>query len=275
MSRLKNTTVALVVIALATVILVERRANARLRSEFQRLSNQQSSADTSDGTHEPAPVDGAELDRLRAEHSELMRLRGQVAAARQAQADLTNTRDQLARAESELKEAKARPRAEDPPLAPGLKPSAEFQNAGRARPATSFETLLWANINGATNIVAQSITFDPESRAKAESILAGVSEPLRGQFSSIEEMVAYGMMHATPISGMRVAGEEPIADDEYRLVTEWQYKDGRVQPESWRFQRGADGDWRMVIEPGMMNKLGRMLNEYAAIAKNPVQSSTQ
>jgi hypothetical protein len=216
------------------------------------------------------PIDKSELDRLQGEHLELMRLRAQVAAFRQAQNDLTNVQTQLAQMESKLHAAKIRQQTPElAPLATGLKPLSEFENLGRLRPANAFETLLWAQANLATNIVAQSITFDEESRAKAETTLAGISGPLKDQLTSIEQMVAFGMMNATQVVGMRVAGEEPISDDEFRLIGEWQYKDGRIQPNSWKFRRDASGEWKMLIEPGMMDKLGRMLGEATVIAKNP------
>lgn len=270
MTKLKAAGIALLCAGLATPIVLQQQANGRLRAELESLRSQKMEASARAMASAPVEVDSNELERLRAEHAELMRLRAQAAAYRQGQSELTNALNEVARLNSLVKAARPRATESEPaPLAAGLKPVAEFQNMGRSRPSHTFETVLWASASQDTNTIAGSITFDDESRPKASAILANAPESVRNQFSSVEQMVAHVMMGATPVLGMRIVDEEPISPEEFRLVSEWQYKDGRVQPNSWRFRESPQGEWQMVIESGMVDKLGRMLTEMSSLAKNP------
>src|SRR5207249_4142062 len=109
-----------------------------------------------------------ELNRLRNEHAELLRLRGQATASRQHE-------QELARAQSELRLLQTASSVEtpsktggpsQPALAEGLKPVSEWNQAGFATPSSAFETCLWAKERGDTNMLARAIMLDANARAR-------------------------------------------------------------------------------------------------------------
>jgi RNA polymerase sigma factor (sigma-70 family) len=266
MTKLKIIAAVCVAVGAVTPLILQHRENARLRAELESMRAQLPNIETAAASASAAPpMDADELRRLRDEQQELMRLRAQASAYRESQRALTNAQLEVARLETAMKAAQSRRGSAEPrALAAGLRPVRELQNLGHATPSSAFETVIWANSVNDMRQIARSLTFDEESRPKAEQVLANASQAVRQEFPTIEDMVAKMMTKTTRVDGMRVLQEEEIAPGESRVITEWQFADGRVQPESWRFRRAADGAWQMVIEARMAEKLGRMVTEYAA-----------
>jgi hypothetical protein len=265
MAKLKNLGGFIVVGGLITAILLLQRVNNRLSVELEQVRNERESVQRIKSTNAALASNDEEQQRLREEHLELMRLRGQANAFRQGQQELTNTQIQIAQLRAAVKTTLSRPVADPKKLKEGLKPAGEFRNLGFATPGSAFETVLWAGANGDTNILAQSITFDEESRGRAEDLLANAPDAIRSRFQTIQQLTAYLLTRTTPVDGMRVLGDEPVDDNHTRLQIEWQYRDGRVQPNSWHFYRASNGVWQMLMEPGLVNKLGQMLGAEAAL----------
>jgi hypothetical protein len=267
MTKLKAVGISVAVGTLLARIVVQHQSNERLRAEIAQLRSERAAPVAASVVAESNEVDAKEMERLRAEHLELMRLRAEAAALRQEQSLFTNAQAEIGQLRTALIAAQARPVAPTIPLAEGLKPASNFQNRGNLTPEFAFETVLWASGSHDSNALARSITFDEESRPKAEKILETAPESIRSRFGTAEQLVAYMMSRGTSVLGMRVLEQEQVTPAHYRLQTEWQYSDGRVQPNSWHFNCSSDGSWQMVIEPGMVDKLGRMLTAEAASIK--------
>jgi hypothetical protein len=246
--------------ALVVHLFLQRSEINRLRVTLAELKT---AALAKEGeTPETSPETRAhEAARLEAEHAELMQLRAEAAAFRQAKRQLAIAQDQLSEVKQKLQTSQTETESRHIKLAEGLKGSADFRNLGHTSPTESFETALWASSSQETNVLAQSIAFDGESRARADHLFTNAPLAFRNHFANVEQAIAYLLSKTMPVVGMRIFEEEPISPGKVRLQTEWQYQDGRVQPNSFTFLQANNGGWQMLIEPGMVNKLGRMMDE--------------
>lgn len=261
--KIKTLALGVTIFALVIFLFFEKKESDRRRAALAQkneVARVETGQDERKGRFDPRAN-----EQVEAEHAELMRLRAQAAAFREAQRDLTNARAQISQLRSTLETARSSG-AESPytKLAEGMKGVGDFRNLGNLTATDSFETALWAASIRDTNVLARSITFDEETRARAEELLANAPDVFRNRFENVEQLVAFMMSKTTPLVGMRVFEEEPISPGKIRLQTEWQYSDGRVQPNSFSFFQADNGQWQMVIESGMMYKLGRMMDEEAA-----------
>lgn len=259
--NIKKLVLGAAVAGLGSLLILQRNEINRLRAAFSELKQTPPSV-------ELLPTDQRATDRLQAEHNELMRLRAQAAAFRDGQQELKNARQQI----SQLKSGRTETEPRSTKLAEGMKGVADFRNLGHASAPECFETALWATTSGDTNLLAQLITFDEESRARAEHLFTNAPAIIQNRFANVDQVVAYMMCKTTRVVGMRVYEEEPISPGVIRLQTERQFADGRLQPDSFSFLQANDGAWQMLFEVGMVNKLGQMMDEEAAAmrAKNPM-----
>jgi hypothetical protein len=140
-----------------------------------------------------------------------------------------------------------------------LRPDTAWNNVGLATPEATFETLIWAQNRRDTNILARSIFFDPEARARAEQLLATLPESTRGHYASAEDLISALVVQTTRMIGMRILSQDTLANGDVELHTQWQYDDGRIRENDLRFRRFDDGNWRSLVSLALVNKLGGML----------------
>src|SRR5262249_33545476 len=143
MANIKSVLVGTLVVAgVATPIIIQHRANVRLQTELDALRTQTAPVLSTQQT--VGPADLAELERLRHENAELVRLRGEVAALRQRVGSLQHENEdpaarikamKLASEESEAKILLAKS-----PEVPMVS-ARQWNNLGFATPASAFETL--------------------------------------------------------------------------------------------------------------------------------------
>jgi hypothetical protein len=89
-----------------------------------------------------------------------------------------------------------------------VKISADFQNAGRASPYSTAETLFWALNGGDQKILADSIILNPVLRERLDKIWESLAPDTKKQFSSSEELAATLLSVGEPIASMQTAGIE-------------------------------------------------------------------
>ncbi len=241
-----------------TLLVHERHANADLRAEAEALRPQLEESDRLQAANKnlaDLTLDTNEVERLRASHEELLRLRGQAPMLRRQQKELADAQAQIRSLQADSTETKTSPVK----LADGLKPAAEWSNVGLGTPASAMETCFWAENARDTNVLARAITFGPDSKARAEALLASLPEDKRASFGSAELMMASLLARTTPNIGMRVLSETSQGPDDTTLHIQWQGSDNHGGETDLQFHRFEDGTWRHVIGLPQLAKLSRML----------------
>lgn len=228
MSKLKITAVtALIVIGAGAPLLIEFQKNRALRSEVEQLRRaQEVSLKTAVQLQPDAPSD--ELERLRSEHAELMRLRGEIALLR-AQREPTAVRNAAS--------------AEEPTSTATRSynnvywAADSWKNVGTETPDAAFQTLLWsASKSGDPNVTKSLIYWDgkidPAHLADWEN---GVSNTVHGYWQI-----------ATNYVGVRIISQTEIDPETRSLRIEGVSNDGSSAPTDLVFRKTEKG-WRQIV----------------------------
>jgi RNA polymerase sigma factor (sigma-70 family) len=219
LSKLQIGAIAVVIAGITTPLVLQHRANARLRAENSTLRQQIDDLAPQAPTILAAPID---TDQLEKERAELVRLRGEVAALRRSTQDLAQARAEISQLQSRLRSATSA----EIKLAEGLVPALSWSNAGFNTPAAAYETMHWAKNYGQIQTLAAAFVLDDAGKAKAEALFANIPESLRGKFRSPEEMIAGLMANTTAVAGMRVLDQTEHGRDDATLTVQYQYVDG-------------------------------------------------
>jgi hypothetical protein len=132
----------LLVAALTTPILVQRTlTKLREQNRELRAENQSNSARNKASVPPQTVIDPTEIDRLRAEHTELMRLRGEVGVRRRQIEELKANLDQPSRTEPKAG-------AEEHQEGGRYYAAESWANLGYSEPQTASITFFWALRNG-------------------------------------------------------------------------------------------------------------------------------
>ena len=207
----------------------DQRDLARLRADHRRLV--------------AAQVSEAELARLRADRAAVVRLRGEI---------------ENLQARAEQKE-RALARAALPLIA-----ASEWKNAGRATPAATVETLLWAESRRDIDALAAMVAFDASLRPMVDRFFAVLPESRRAAAGSVEHLVAEFIAKDTPPSAMRIAEEKTVETDGATLVVQLKNQVGVVFEVPMTLQRRDDG-WRLAVPPEAVQKIANAVgNEIGA-----------
>jgi RNA polymerase sigma factor (sigma-70 family) len=269
MSKAKTALIGSVLAAsLATPIVIQYQTNTRLKAQLDELRAQAAAAPPA---QQPVAElnDTAELERLRRENAELLRLRAKVTALRQQVTPSTkgqkdaDARGKALRQANETDEAKALlAKSPDIPMVPAHK----WVNAGFATPADALQTLNWAVANRDTNAFGNSLIWDASARARAEALFAAAPEGVRQRFGSVDAVIYdWWLNNATPVAAARVLSEIPEGSNEVTLLEQHIYTDGRVRENTVQFQRDDTGAWRQVIPEVLMPKLSMVLDNLASV----------
>jgi RNA polymerase sigma factor (sigma-70 family) len=153
-----------VLAALATPIVIQQRAKNNLIKENQDLRQQMAlQAKQSDERLGQSRVDQAELDRLRDEHSELLRLRGEIGRQR---AQLEQLAAASTRPAGSAALAATTSKSTDRDV-----PRQSWSDAGFATPEAALQTRGWAVINGNRERFSESVLITPGARKLVEDML--------------------------------------------------------------------------------------------------------
>lgn len=181
-------------------------------------------------------VSPEELERLRADRVAVARLRREL---------------------SEMEEAAKKappPAAPPPPVTPAPIPSTAWKNVGRATPAATLETALWAAVGGDVDMLASTLVLSAEARRRAEAVLAGLSPEMRAQYPTPEKFAALftardvpmdSSMTLTPMRGdneseatlqVRLTGSRTVAGKTALVESKSTFLSLRRFEDGWKLQ---------------------------------------
>lgn len=243
---------AVVVAGLVTPLIIEHRANAKLRDENLALRQQaQSVAVVAAELPATAAVDPAELERQQRERSELLRLRGEVGRLRALEQELAKVR---ASAQPTGKAAAAAS-----PLIEEL-PKASWADAGFATPQAALQTRGWAVLNGRRDRFKESVLITDGAKklleAMVEGMIVGSPDPekarqqIRENGLSLEDGILFPMIAENQqkgYTGFRVLSQESPTADEQVFEVETSMASGAAKTETLKF-RHLNGEWKVVVD---------------------------
>jgi RNA polymerase sigma factor (sigma-70 family) len=196
----------------------------------------------------------------------------QAAAARVVEARLREDLNAVGRRQQAAERAAAKPAVGlTAPLPPGMRPIAEFKNAGKASPSAAIGQMLWAASNGDIDLLASVIALDPAARAKVEELLATLPESSRQQYGAPEKLIALLLADDAPVlRAIQVVGQDPAPGDDNReqLDVRVLTSDGDSKKFGFHFRRFNDG-WRAYLPPDFIEKvlLPKLTGESSSAAK--------
>lgn len=147
------------------------------------------------------------------------------------------------------------------PAEPAARKIEEYRHEGRATARATLQTLAWSCDRTDVEALMQLTQLEPEARTKAEAYYANLPADVRGRWKSADEMVATFVMLGAQMSPfpsadvLDAAVMEPVGEDQVQLRVQGTNKD-RLP-----FRRGPDGNWNVVVDAAMMDRL-------FAVAKN-------
>jgi len=208
MTKLKGAVLGALLVGTGTTLVLQHQSNARLRDENLSLLQkygqftglQTENARLSNLLANARQAESVSRDQL----SELLRLRGEVALARNQRADLDNTREENRRSRSAG--AVAAPQQEAAPAQDDF-PKETWTFAGYATPEAAFQSTVWALSNGEVKTLFASMAPDELSRSQE-----------RWQGKTEEEIAANGKAEFEKIKGFRILKKETLSDDEVVLT---------------------------------------------------------
>jgi RNA polymerase sigma factor (sigma-70 family) len=268
MSKAKTMLIGAVVAScVATpVILQQHQVNARQSAQIEALRNQLSQASQAQPVTIPAAT--SELEQLRRDNAELLRLRAEVVSLRQRSASTPKQRkepnDQLwaLKQANEAAEAQAL-LSKSPEIA--MVPAHAWSNVGFATPAAALETLNWAIANRDTNVFGNALVWDTQAKARADALFAAAPEMVRQKYGNVDGVIYdWWLNNSTPVAAARVLSQVEEGASEVTLLEQHIYTDGRVRENTVQFQRDENGVWRQVVPPELMPKLEVVLNNLGA-----------
>ena len=230
-SKLQITAAAVLVAGLGGSVLYQQSANHKLREQLAAAESQI----VSPQPQIVAPDHGAELERLRAEHSELLRLRGEVASLRQQ-----------ARERETLPKPPSRP-PERPPNRAGFLAAESWQHVGFDSPANAFQSFLTA---------LKSASADINSLVHWE--INWNDNPTDDDIALVEKsrLDYIEMLRRAPakISAFNLEPPSEDASDRKRVVFQTLTTNGDTVDSNFEMRK-IDGQWKPVLKMGWM-KIG-------------------
>jgi hypothetical protein len=254
---------AVLAVGVTTPLVLQYQTNNRLRAEIARLR-----AEPAPQPVQTSPVDAAELERLRSEHNELLRLRGQLAQLRQPVASTPTGQNEKMLALNPWK---------NPAVSPEIPmiDSSSWTNAGLATPAAALQTVTWALATRDTNAYLGAIGMDPKARELEEQRFSRLPEAFRAKYGSLDALlVALQFKNPPSATGFRILSQTEDGPDDVTLVVQQQSADGRVGGGWTRFYRDENGNWRQVVTPlpaGMWERItDRAMGRESATGPLPI-----
>lgn len=253
-SKLKLGVVSAVIVAgLATPLVLEHRANAKLREEnlALRRNSEQATPPASESPATPT-ADTAELERLRKEHSELLKLRGEVGRLRGAEQELARLR------------AATKPSASS--QFPQLKveadelPKSSWTDSGFGTPLAALQTRGWAIVNSNRERFKESIYITDSARKLMEAMMEGMiiaspdPESMRLQIRTngltLEDGLLFPMMaenREKDYFSYKVLSQSTPSPDEMVLEVQTRMTYAPSKKETVKFRR-IGSDWKVLID---------------------------
>lgn len=255
MGKIKALTLGIaVVVGVATPVIFQQKTIARLQSENSALRDhlhQAASPVTTNGLPAWSP---AELERMAAEHSELLRLRAETARLRTQQQELSRLQQENQR----LKAAAGKPPS---PANGDLVASSTWANVGFGSPLDALQTSHWAVRNADIPRFKQSILFTEPAKQFLTNLLAQMPgdalAEAKKQGYGLEEAMMFPMIsqdRRIGYKGYRVLSQEAPAENEMLLNIQMELNSGKTEERQMRFQRFGN-DWKYVLDVADFQRL--------------------
>jgi len=268
-TKVKLSVAALLTATVTTPLVLQYQANARLRDQVAQLRAERVAPQPAQPA--TAASDASELERLRNDQIELLRLRGQVTQLRQQLASQPKTASKEAvrsptdnRLAEEMENAN-RLLAKSPEI-PMIR-SNDFRNAGYATAVASFHTLNWAAANRDSSAWLKAAGLEPQARQRADELFAQMPEDIRQRYGSVDALlVDWALNMAEAPEAYRILSQREDGPDAASLTVQFQYPNSRVRENEASFYRDAEGTWRRAVPAGVMEKLPHVINQAPATA---------
>ena len=249
---------AALLLAVLAVLGWQRRTTSELRAELDRqraalLEKQaRQQAEQQERQQAAARERAEELDRVLAERATVARLREELAALRQRAA-----------APAAAREARA-PAPARPSLVGNVLVFSLWQNAGRATPAATLETGLWASVNGDIDTLTGLLLFDAEARNEASALFARLPAALQQEFVSPERLVAVLAAKDVPLGSAAILNQYP-AEHETKVAVQIFDADNQHRMALLSL-RPDEGGWRFVVPANAVKRYAAWLRAPAVAA---------
>jgi hypothetical protein len=236
-------------------IVIQRQGRASIQAEISALESR--AADVAHARQQQQDLiarqpTASDLESLRNEHTELLRLRAELASLPPAAAEAETTDPYPVTVTGSIFNPKRVGTAD-------LKLKDEWRNLGNATPADAFETSCWADRIGDIDVLVTTMAMNSEARLKAQEILNGMTPENRLKFGPPERLIAMlSVGTGTPLEGIKVLGEHERAPGEVVLHTLWQYGDGRMRENTNVILRQTDSGWKRPINARQIEQLYQM-----------------
>lgn len=231
----------LVPTALAVLALVlffgEQRTAAQLRRELEQARAEAREATAwrteNDRLARQAPSTD-QLAALRADRVALVRLRAEVEALRAS----------VRAGEPAFEAAKA--------AAAATSRSSEWRNAGRAAPAATLQTLLWAATQGDVDAMAANLAFAPDDRPQVEGCFSALPATLQSRYGTAEQLVASFTLKNLLLGTVRITEEKHPDNDTATLAVLLTSEKSPGQPSRTKtvaltLRRDPVAGWRIIV----------------------------
>lgn len=196
----------------------------------------------------------AVMDRRYSGGEELGKLREEIAALRKS----TQALNKFAEMAQAAQAAKALEKTGES-VATKLVPVAQWKNAGKGTPEAGVETALWAANGGDVETLRGMLTFTDSARAKAEAWFAGLSENVRREYGSAENVIALLIARdAASLTGMQVLGKKEVSPNDVGVRVRFA-ADDKTKDDTFLMHRGADG-WRLLLPDQAVESFARKLS---------------
>ena len=241
MTVFKKTIVTATIAVLAGVGIYEARQAAQLREQVQKLKQQQAPLveqiqrleNEGATTLATSNENKEELERLRKERTELLRLRGEVGLLRKQVSDLFEFKEENLRLRASLAK-QSEQTSQTTTEVPSDFPRDSWAFAGYATPEATLLSWTWAGTRGDRQAMIESLA--PEAQEKLQQALAKISDA---------ELARQGTAGASRISSYRILGRELRPDGGIDLTISIIPTSGQSNLNTMTFQK-YDEDWKLV-----------------------------
>jgi hypothetical protein len=195
----------------------------------------------------------ADLERLRADHAAIPRLRAEIEALR-------------ARAQTAVEGVKLSARFD----AGSKVPFGEWRNAGTATSPATLETVLWAAAGGDVDQFAKCLSLpEGQARQRALTLLESLPAAVRGQYGTPERLVAFFAIKDVPLGTAQVVGWDRLQAMPASVQVQVQLSapDGAMKDLILRFSQQGE-DWKLVVPETAITR-------YAAMLKKPTAAKSK
>jgi len=226
------TLAGLITAGLATTVFVQRQANRSLRAELEARDAQAAQIQSAAGQLPPSnPVDDNELASLRAEHAELLRLRGEMALLRQQE----RQRSALA--------AQKQPAHDTAPAKAEFITSDNWKDVGTATPQNAFQSFLATLKTGDPARIESAVQWD----LKWKEDVTEEDQKLVEQ--SKQDYIEMLQRASKKLSAFNLAPQSQSETERTRVFFHMLTPDGADVPSNFEMIR-VDGQWKPVLTMG-------------------------